>query len=104
MVVDKVINASFTFNEMKVRVFPMFSVLSALSMVYIYFELMDLSHDREKMTDNGGDINEGEFLRMTYMKYRNLLIHLTNLVLVLQSVLAAKKYETYMDMRSKYED
>ena len=61
----------------------MFAVFSAIGMVFLYHDIMELSHGKDGHNkEDKGVFNSGEYQRQLYHKYRNLLIHVTNVVLV----------------------
>ena len=82
-VINWTINLSFNLNGMTIKLFPTFSLFSAMAMFFVYHELIDLQAQKESHDASDNHFNEGEYQRLLYHKYRNLLIHATNLVLVL---------------------
>ena len=102
-IISKTINFSFNINGMTIKLFPMFSVFSGIAMTMIYHELIDLQAQKDGHGHENG-INQGEYEKILYHKFRNLLVHATNVFLVVQCWLAARGYESYMAAKLKFED
>ena len=49
------------------------------------------------------DYNEGEYNKILYMNYRNLLIHLTNIILSFQVIVAGKVYQDYAVKKDNFD-
>ena len=99
-VVDKVINFHLNVNGMELKFFPSFAVMSSISMAYGYLAIVSLQEQGHHSESN----DQGEYNRILYMNYRNLLIHLSNVILVFQVSVVAKKYHIYMATKKELAD
>ena len=77
-----------------------------MQMLRLYITVAKLQEDKDKADKDADvhDYNEGEFDKILYMNYRNLLIHLTNIILSFQVIVAGKMYDDYNDKKLKYDD
>ena len=79
----------FNLNGLNFRFFATFAVVSAVQMVYLYWQLADIE---DKFNANS-DADKSEYSRNLYQTYRNMLCHGTNIVLVFQVSIVAKRYQ-----------
>ena len=102
-VMSRVIEYTINVNGMKIKLFPCLSIISAFCFISIYFKLGELQENHNHQHANQVQQDQGEFSKILYQNYRNMLIHLTNIVLVIQCHIAAVKYEDYMNIKDKFE-
>ena len=102
-VIDKVINFSLNINGIQIKLFPFFGVVSAFVFSSIYMSIANLQQEKEEHGDNHS-LNQSEYEKNLFHKYRNMLIHLTQIILVFQVFISARKYENYMIIQSKVEE
>ena len=102
-VIDKVVNFSLNINGIQIKLFPFFGVVSAFLFSSIYMSIAELQHEKEEHGDDR-TLNQGEYEKNLFHKYRNMLIHLTQIILVFQVYLSARKYEVYMKARNAFEE
>ena len=81
--IQKGVNFTLDVNGLKIRLYTMFTFASLVQMLSLYLKICQLHEDRlkGKHEDGHSDINQGEFDKILFMSYRNLLIHLTNVIL-----------------------
>ena len=96
------INFKINVNGMHVKIFPLFAVINSFAMAFQYFSIAELQQMYEQ-DESHQTFNESEYKRQLYYKYRNMLVHLTNIVLVFQVFIAARQYEKYAEVRVKFE-
>ena len=102
MVIDKVVNFSLNINGIQIKLFPFFGVISSWCFASIYMTIADLQFEKDEHKGDGS-FNQGEYEKNLFHKYRNMLIHLTQIILVFQVYMSAKKYEVYMAARNAFE-
>ena len=78
-VIKNIINLKMNLNGMDIRFFPLFALFSTYNIGKYY---ADIDSIQKTIVDNEG-VDQSEYQKNLFLKWRNLLIHATNVILIL---------------------